>query len=120
VFAPPARAAAFDFARTDASIETVAQFYRERWPARDPRSWRIERQAAKDAFDGAALYDRSRLARLYGGRDPRVARGPMTQGGQVVKVVLLMSPYPEADLQSLNPGTLIMTVSLGSSLGSDP
>jgi hypothetical protein len=112
LFAPPARAAAFRFDRTDAPIESVAQLYRQRWPAADPRSWRIERQAARDAFDGAALYDRARLARLYAGRDPRVARGPVTENAEVVQVVLLMSPYPEADLRRLNPGTLIMTVAV--------
>jgi hypothetical protein len=112
LFAPPARAASFDFARTDQSVEAVAQFYRVRWPAPDPRSWKIERLAAAEAFDGAALFDRARVARQYAGRHPRVARGPLTTGGDVTAVVLLMSPYPEPDLSGLNAGTLVMTVRL--------
>lgn len=109
-FAPPARVAQFQFARTDQPIELVAQFYRDRWPPLDPRSWKLERVAAGDAFDGAALFDRARLARLYSGRNPRIARGPITTEGGGTAVVLLMSPYPEADLRALNRGTLIMTV----------
>lgn len=108
LFAPPARAARFRFARTPDSIDTVARFYRERFPSSDPRSWTIQRIAATEVFDGAALFDRARLARLYGGRPPRVSRGPVTRGGAVVEVILLVSPYPEPDLRHLNPGTLIM------------
>lgn len=63
-------------------------------------------------FDTAALYDRARLARLYRGKTPRIARGPIIESGAVTHVVLLLSPYPEADLKRLNPGTLIMQVSL--------
>jgi hypothetical protein len=109
-FAPPARVAQFQFARTDLPIEVVAQFYRERWPPLDPRSWKLERVVAAEAFDGAALFDRARLARLYGGRNPRIARGPITTERGGTAVVLLVSPYPEADLRDLNRGTLIMTV----------
>jgi hypothetical protein len=110
LFAPPARAARFRFARTPDSIDAVARYYRERFPSSEPRSWTIERIAAADAFDGAALFDRSRLARLYRGRPPRVARGAVTRDGRVVEVVLLISPFPEPDLKRLNPGTLVMTV----------
>lgn len=65
-----------------------------------------------ELFDGAALYDRARLARLYGGKGPRMARGPILERGRVTHTVLLVSPYPEADLRSLNTGTLIMTVTI--------
>lgn len=114
LFAPPARATQFAFARTPDSIDVVARFYRERFPSVEPRSWAIERLAATEVFDGAALFDRARLARLYAGRTPRVARGPVTRDGQVVEVVLLLSPYPEPDLRRLNPGTLTMTVGVRS------
>lgn len=67
---------------------------------------------AAEAFDGAALFDRARLARLYGGRAPQAARGPIIEHGRVTAVVLLLSPYPDADLNRLHPGTLIMVVRL--------
>jgi hypothetical protein len=63
-------------------------------------------------FDAAALFDRARLARVYGGKAPRIARGPLVEHGVVTGTVLLVSPYPEPDLERLNPGTLIMTVRL--------
>jgi hypothetical protein len=88
----------------------VASFYRERWPSEDRGSWTIERTGPNEVFDGAALFDRARLARLYGGQPVRVARGPIVENGRVTATVLLVSPYPEADLQHLNHGTLIMTV----------
>lgn len=65
---------------------------------------------AAEAFDGAALFDRARLARLYGGRAPQAARGPIIEHGRVTAVVLLLSPYPDPDLDRLHPGTLIMVV----------
>lgn len=74
--------------------------------------WKVESASILDVFDGAAMYDRSRLARLYGGKSARVARGPVARDGRVVAVVLLVSPYPEADLRGVNPGTLVMTVEL--------
>jgi hypothetical protein len=110
LFAPPARAYAFRFSCSEDPIDSVARFYRTEWPSPEPRSWTIERLAAGDAFDRAALFDRSRMARLYGARQPRIARGPVSLDGRVVEVVMLMSPYPAADLGSLREGTLIMTV----------
>lgn len=112
LFAPPARVRAFRFSCTRESIQVVSEFYRRNWPSPEPRSWTIERLAAADAFDRAALFNRSQLARLYGGLQPRVARGPVTRDGRVVEVVMLLSPYPEPDLSALNAGTLIMTVQL--------
>ena len=120
LFAPPARAADFTFETTSAPIETVAREFRARWPSPNPSTsnpdapasgaWRVDRAAPSELFDGAALFDRARLARLYGGRSPRVARGPIIANGTVVEVVQLLSPYPEADLRRLNDGTLIMRV----------
>lgn len=108
-FAPPAAAARFEFSVTAEPIEIVAAYYRERWPSHDRGTWTIAQGPAAEAFDSAAMFDRGRLARLYGGRHPRLARGPIVVEGSDF-VVLLMSPYPEADLTGLNQGTLVMIV----------
>jgi hypothetical protein len=109
VLAPPALADRFEFSFTAETIEVVADFYKERWPSEDEGSWVVAPGPAVEAFDSAAIFDRARLARLYGGRSPRIARGPVV-GEDTDYVVLLMSPYPDADLRRLNPGTLIMEV----------
>jgi hypothetical protein len=112
IFAPPARVALFSFATTDERLDRVAAYYRQRWPSDDPRSWKVETSGPADAFDGAALFDRARLARLYGGKVMRIARGPIVENGHVTHTVLLVSPYPDPELKSLYQGTLIMTVEI--------
>ncbi|HSL23565.1 MAG TPA: hypothetical protein VK886_18690 [Vicinamibacterales bacterium] len=113
VFAPPARAADFSFLTSAQPIDQIARFFRERSGPTHPDSWRVARAVSTTLFDGASLYDRARLARLYGGLAPRVARGPMFRNGRVTHVVLLVSPYPDAELRRLNPGTLVMIVRVG-------
>jgi hypothetical protein len=124
LFAPPHATAAYRFDVTPASIEEVAAFFAS-LPRRSPSApavedasgrggtkaaWKVESMTILDVFDGAAMYDRSRLARLYGGKSARVARGPIRRDGAVVGTILLVSPYPDADLRQVNPGTLVMTV----------
>jgi hypothetical protein len=60
-----------------------------------------------DAFGAAGSYSRPRLARLYAGRRVRVARGWLARGSQFESVTLL-SPYPDATLTHLRPGTMII------------
>jgi len=100
----------YAFATTSESLDRVVAYYRQRWPSDDPRSWKTETLGPLDVFDAAALFDRARLARVYGGTTPRIARGPIREHGVVTHAVLLVSPYPEPDLKRLKPGTLIMTV----------
>ncbi len=103
----------YAFLTTAETLDTVAADYRERYPSPDTRSWTIGTISPLEVFDAAALYDRARLARLYGGKTPRIARGPIIENGAVTHVVLLLSPYPEPNLKRLNPGTLIMVVRAG-------
>jgi hypothetical protein len=85
---PLERAAAADFARFhDAPI--------------------VQLEAA-DLFGQTGSYDRAKLARLYGGRRARVLRG-WRQEGDRFESITLISPYPERDLERLNPGTMIVT-----------
>ena len=63
------------------------------------------------AFGTAGRYDRARVARLYGGTAVRVARGWRKTGDRFESITLI-SPYPDATLTHLNPGTLIIRFSI--------
>jgi hypothetical protein len=69
--------------------------------------WRIEGLSPLDAFGSAGAYDRAAISRLYGGRQARVARGWRDVDG-ASQSVTLVSPYPDATLTHLEPGTLII------------
>jgi hypothetical protein len=60
-----------------------------------------------DAFGAAGTYDRSKVARLYGGSRPKVAHG-WRQTGDHFESITLISPFPDASLERLLPGTLVI------------
>jgi hypothetical protein len=70
----------------------------------DPR---VETQHPLDAFGTAGPYNRARLALLYGGRQARVARWWRMEGNQLASMTAI-SPYPNAALSILLPGTLVI------------
>ena len=72
-----------------------------------PHSGPSEMLDPLDAFGAAGRYDRSALARLYAGKRVRVARGWIEHGDRFESVTLL-SPYPNAALNRLVPGTMII------------
>ena len=120
-FAPPGQAERYQFLVTEVPIDEVAAFYARRAPQGSGRHF-VVGPGVPDAFDSLARFNRFRLAQLYGGRAPRVARGPVPRASgsrEVAAVVLLMSPYPEPDLGVLNPGTLIMVVSVAGASNPD-
>jgi hypothetical protein len=65
-----------------------------------------------DAFGQTGAYDRWAVSRLYGARRPRVARGLRTTDTGAVEFVTLVSPHPDATLQQLNRGTLLLVLRL--------
>ena len=67
---------------------------------------------ASDAFGQSGGYNRWKVALLYGGTRARVARGPRIENGRVVESWTLVSPYPDAALERLNPGTLLIVLRL--------
>ncbi len=69
--------------------------------------WKVEMLAPLEAFGNAGSYDKSALARLYGGRRVSVSRGWIQQNGRFESLTLI-SPYPDASLSHLNQGTLIL------------
>jgi hypothetical protein len=75
-------------------------------------AWAIAPAELEEAFGSVPRWDRSRVARLYGGTFPRMARGPMVRDGRVVMSVTLVSPYPDAAYERLQPGTLVLVTNL--------
>ena len=73
----------------------------------------IEEVEALDAFGRAGPYDRSALARLYGGRRARVAHGWKREGDRFESITLI-SPYPDASLARLEPGTMLIVLTIPS------
>jgi|SRR5438046_707565 len=72
-----------------------------------PRYGPIEPLEPLDAFGAAGSYSRAALARLYAGRRVRVARGWIAYADRFESVTLL-SPYPDATLTRLLPGTMVI------------
>jgi hypothetical protein len=58
-----------------------------------------------DAFGAGGLYNRSKLARLYRGARATVVRGWRQEGGRFESITLI-SPFPDAALSRLTPGTM--------------
>ena|SRR5688572_29373386 len=77
-----------------------------------PDAWKIERLGPTDAFGQGASYDRWTVARLYGATTARVARGPRMDSGQPVEMWTLISPYPNAALDRLERGTLLIVLTV--------
>jgi len=77
-------------------------------PASGTGPWAIRRLEAGEAFGASAIYDETRLGRLFNGRRAFVSRGPVLRDGQVVASVTLISPYPDAALTRLEQGTLVI------------
>ena len=73
-----------------------------REPLEDDQGEALE---ALDAFGTAGVYKRSALARLYGGRRVRVDRRWTMSGGRF-EAVTRLSPYPDASMTRLWPGTM--------------
>ena len=71
------------------------------------RSAEIENLEALDAFGAAGPYNRAVLSRLYGGTRVRVVRRWQRLDDRFVSETLL-SPYPDATLTHLNPGTMVI------------
>jgi hypothetical protein len=74
-------------------------------PIRPLNGGPIEALEALNAFGDAGAYDRPTLARLYGGTRVQVARGWRVEGNRFESITRL-SPYPDASLTHLQPGTL--------------
>jgi hypothetical protein len=93
LFTPPhPRLGRYEVCASDAPIQAV-------------NGGTIEALETLDAFGAAGTYDRPALSRLYGGTRVQVARGWTRIGGRFESITRL-SPYPDASLTRLLPGTL--------------
>lgn len=120
VFTPP-RAPAGTYATYVSASELERSLKEIRGHAEMPADWAIQTLPPFDAFGRSGGYDRWKLARLYGSRRARVARGPRLVDGRVVEAWTLISPYPDARLERLEPGTLLIVLRVpGRSLVEDP
>jgi hypothetical protein len=114
LLAPPGdRGSAYRFYVSPLDLEAILTLLRAD-PAlvRTPGAWEARPTAPLDAFGQAGVYDRSAMVRVYGARQPRVARGARREGNQVVESWILISPYPDAPLRRLEAGTLLVVLRL--------
>ena len=115
LFAPAAHQGAYRAAVSPAALETVlAEAAADPAALPAPGAWSARAMGAADAFGRGGAYDRAALARLYGGRQPRVARGARRDAGRVTESWTLVSPYPSPDLRRLEPGTLRIVLRIAS------
>jgi hypothetical protein len=77
-----------------------------------PGAWTPTALLSSEAFGLSGSYDRAKLARLYGARRALVARGPRGDGGRPTQAWTLISPYPDRNLERLEPGTLLIVLNL--------
>src|SRR5262245_31325679 len=92
----------------------LARLPEDAQPLATPGGWKPQSLLPADAFGQTGRYDRFKLARVYGSRRPQVARGPVGHDGQVTEMWTLVSPYPDPQLERLEPGTLLIVLSLRS------
>ncbi len=72
-------------------------------------AWQATRMEAHEAFGQAGIYDHLRLAQLFGGTRLNVVRGSLARDGARDGYTLI-SPYPDASLTAVNPGTLVIVL----------
>jgi hypothetical protein len=72
-------------------------------------AWALTRHEGHEAFGQAGIYDRTRLAQLFAGRRLTVVRGSLARAGEL-DAYTLISPYPNAALDRIEPGTMVIVV----------
>jgi hypothetical protein len=93
-------------------IQAVADALKAQDPAPAPGAWAATRPEPHDAFGQAGLYDRYRLAQLFGGRRLTVIRGSLRRG-PVQRAYTLISPYPDPTLTTIERGTMVIVLTVG-------
>jgi hypothetical protein len=110
LFVPPsAPAGAYEVFRSPRAIAVIAAELRARDPDPLEDAWRPVRTGPADAFGSNGLYDPMRLARLYVGTVPLVARGSLRTPEGVVGYTLI-APWPDSTFTTLQPGTMVIVV----------
>jgi hypothetical protein len=91
---------------------TLRQLDSEAALVRAPGAWQARPTLPWDAFGQAGGYDRSAMARVYGARQRRVARGARMEDFRVVESWTLVGPYPDPTLRRLETGTILIVLRL--------
>jgi hypothetical protein len=103
---------AYVVSTVETSITQLAAELGSRDAAPAPGAWQVTHPEAREAFGQAGLYDRFRLAELFGGQRPSVVRGSLAAGGYRTAYTLI-SPYPDGTLSRLLHGTMVIQVRIG-------
>jgi hypothetical protein len=113
LFAPVNHRDAYHISVAEAGLDDVlADLRADQTLLRTPGAWTVTRESGPDAFGSAGQYNWWLLARLYGNRHVRVARGARVDRGRVIEAWTLISPYPSADLRTLHPGTMRLILTM--------
>ena len=100
-------AGTYEVYRSSRTLAEIAESLRSQDRTRAPGAWKATRQEVPDAFGSASLHDRFRLAELFTGLRPLVARGSLVREGRR-EAYTLISPYPDPTLSTLEGGTMII------------
>jgi hypothetical protein len=108
LFAPSAHQSDYRAFVSTAALDEVVRGLAAAQPG-PPGAWQPESVSPLDAFGSSGGYNRFQVARLYLGNRPRTARGPWaTPDG--LESWTLVSPYPNAALDAVEPGTLLLAL----------
>ena len=108
LFAPPAHQSEYRAFLSNTELDEVLRRLAEAQPG-PPGAWRADAVSPLDAFGASGTYNRFQLARVYLGHRPRSAHGPwITADG--LESWTLVSPYPNAALDEVEPGTLLLAL----------
>jgi hypothetical protein len=114
LFAPEAQRAAYRAYVSPLGLDAVLkQFAADPGVLHPPGAWTPQSVIPYDAFGLGGSYNRWKVAGLYRSRRAQVARGPRLDQGQTESWTLI-APYPDAALQRLEPGTLIIVLRMPS------
>jgi hypothetical protein len=113
MFAPAAQRGSYRaFVSTSPLDVTLAALADEPSLLHPPGAWLPRTLRAGDAFGESGSYNRWDIARLYVSTPVTVARGPRGNAGRTVESWMLFSPYPDRTLSALQPGTLLLVLTV--------
>lgn len=105
---------------SEAPLDVRVEALRAADPAHAPGEWEVEQADVLGVLGPTAgIADRARLARLFGGRRLRVARGAIRNGARLVAYTIL-SPYPDPTLSGTDGGTLVIVFQVPQGMGGRP
>jgi hypothetical protein len=114
--APPGPTRAlFEMRSFEETVERVTRQIAEAIRPCTVGTWSSETLSAADAVGPFGQVDPWKLTELFGARRVTVRRAPLSEGNRVTRSLTLISPYPDANLTHILPGTLLIAVALPSS-----